>query len=951
MCAYPYRRRRRFRRRAPYFRYGRALRRWRRPRYRRWRRRVRRRPRWRRLYRRFRRRRWGRRYRRRRGRFPFPIIQWAPPVRTNCYIRGYCPLMWFTEKEVFRPFLDPPSGMYMGGGISVYYWTLEELWNQLTMQRNKWSKSNYGYNYGRFRWAKFRFFRTDYWSYVVNWDQGQKAEESLLWPELHPSRSILKRKRKIIRCNDIIPYRKRYSTRKLFIRPPPDMTNQWYPMCELSNKLLVRMSAVLIDLRSIWFGVHAPRAHKGYFSSIGYKTPDRRTLSKKFYLPDGEDTVIAWNAEWYNSRQEVEVAYTGYATWGGIINWKVSPDKLVHFNTEKMNNLYGINTTITGIYSQTLHTDPRKLSETTAVKLSTVWTAGGSYTLKYEVKPGFGNSMNTTLSNYKLGDKTAVGTTLTSPPAMSTQEAAVFQTKQRANVFDTSDFNTCDPTGTKLPLKKFKNCYKQCFWHCRYNPCYDSGHGNKVWGLWFDQSQPDTTYRLFANGDTGPGAGLYEQFSRHLVSENTPYYQEFYGHTYATYLTYLNLKYPRIVEQSLGHKGFFAVAITGWPAYALQSGAFPEGYAPMVYQGDNYEYYTKQYFDDHPTERWPKFWPVGQSYPPLNDKAEIDWNCRVFCILCDGRNVCYGQGLEGTLLYTDDYRTDGKRWGRDSYEPTQDDIGILGEKGPFCPKDWKGDEYCPNIYLSYTFKFQWGATKWPGQWTQVQQPSSFCDPGQRPLPPGFPDEDDYIPPGSPSRPGQYPDPRPRVQFTGPSIRQIRRRRAAPDSGEVVHPREASALAYSVEDLDKDGFIKDGVFYRLTSSSLDTLGRRVPIRRKIGTPEEQQLWSVYRGLTAGAAPPSSESSSYGSSEEAGPPPLESSPERWPFLQEVEDRPQQKRRRRYPPPSSDGESSDTGAYGRGPTRSERRRLLVQQLYGHINIRKRFRKLRHVSGFGTD
>ncbi|XBA83931.1 ORF1 [torque teno Delphinidae virus 53] len=937
MPAYPYRRRRRFRRRAAYFRYGGALRR----RYRRWRRRWFR-PRYRRVRRRrgrrrtrgWRRRWYLRRYKKRRPRrYPMRLIQWAPRYRVTCYITGYGPVMWFTRREMYRPFLDPLSGMFLGGGISVYYWTLDMLYSEMTQGRNRWSKSNFGFPYARFRWAKFWFRRDDSWSYIISWAQGEQADASLPWSDIHPSVTLLNKRRAIVRCNAMLNERARYKTKKLFFRPPVDMTNQWYKTSTLAHSTLVRLCCTLADFDHPWFWIDSWETSKGYYSSFGYKTPDLRSLCEEFGRNGSTQTRPM--GDMTTTTNAALTAYRYYWPWGGIYNGYKDPRVKV-VQGEGCDSVMG--ETWTGV--KIILDEQRKYGEESSESLAQLAREARNHVGSlFQVFSTTNQSLIHT--NTVNRQKHAGSACLMSFPRRG------LASEYSMRYTGTQDF--ADHT-----------FFKQCFWMGRYNAHWDNGHGNQVWGYWQPSSGWNAQWDRFARRLCGPPPGLYDTVRRELVDENTPYYQVFYGHTYNTYLTWLNLKFPKIVEKSLNKQGFFAVGIGLYPAYPVMAGAFPEGYAPMVYQGDNYQYFSRDYAESHKDHTWTKWWPPGQSHPPLNAQAEIDFNCRVHTILCDGRSVVYGQRLEGTQYYIDDEKErqrpgSGRLWGNLATSSTGDDIAAIGKTGPFVPKMWlnadQENDHCPNIYMKYRFKFQWGADKWPGRWTEMQRPSSFNDPGEHPLPPGFPEEDLYVPPGSPSKPSKSKkhvrDPN---IYTGHVVRRRRRSLSEFCDDPPCHPHEASAQYYDPRrHLGADGLIKNSVFKRLTSSHTDYAGPPVPRRRKVGTPDDWQLWAAYKDPAANYEPSASESSFSTSTEGTGTSAETSSEEdvRRPRPAKARTPPYKKHRRR----------SERGAYThkRGahelqriyagvPTRSGRRHTLdlgilqrLQQLRDAFRLRR--------------
>nr|WBM82614.1 MAG: ORF1 [Torque teno polar bear virus 2] len=258
-----WRRRRRWRRR----RLRRPRRRWGFRRRRGYRRRARRgylRPR----FPRFRRRLWVRRRRfRRKRQYRGPVTQWNPQHRVGCKIRGWLPLVMcikghFGEKsEVFYQRKDrPDSYLLCGGSVAWRHITLGMLYREHQLFRNVWTRSNASYDLARYFGTKFRFYPHPWFDYIVYWQTSFNLPERGEVPEyLHPAQLILSKKHILVKSQN-----KKGRRKKLWIKPPPVHTNQWYFQNTWCNIPLLKIGITPVNFNNpflhtgnqygVWFG-------------------------------------------------------------------------------------------------------------------------------------------------------------------------------------------------------------------------------------------------------------------------------------------------------------------------------------------------------------------------------------------------------------------------------------------------------------------------------------------------------------------------------------------------------------------------------------------------------------------------------------------------------------------------------------------------------------------------
>ncbi|XBA84048.1 ORF1 [torque teno Delphinidae virus 4] len=743
------------------------------------------------------------RYRRKRKRLigPYAVRYFIPPVRRNCTITGWLPLMYFNKNQITLPFYDPTSETFMGGGITMMDLTLNMLYDKYLLGQCRWSKSNYGFPFGRFRGGYVKLFRTNNFSYQFKYWQGHNITKNLTWMDLHPADLLLQKERRIVSCNMAIPYRKRHTTKKVKIPIPDSMSSEWYDSCDLGAHVICRLGASLIDFNQPFQNTQDPSGN--YYVSVGFETPDRRTLvnyngaTQTDGIKYTTDALSLWPRSW--------------VTWGGPINTWLPPGQ----RTWWCNNKYG----------ELCTTDPpAPLGGPDFVNLPPECRNkpqnGPNYLIRwYDVNSGLMPLVSRKHMAYFC--KT------TEPPLPAGHERFPVDPDFDGFFKGIPSNNAMTPplcsrsshrSHTKNAMGDFSNLDRngprtQGFWPGRYSYIYDNGEGNVVFGCYIPSSGMSTsTYIKFSQGQCGPGTGSTGNFAVVEFFHGIPYYKVFFGHNYNSFLSYLNNLRQDIVLNSLGHEGFFAIGCMMWPAYMVASGPFSLGYAPLRYAGKNREYFVS---DLDEKENWPKYWVADTNMPPITNKGRIDYKAKVFCLLRNGLDVMYGSSIEGSLLFRDRSYFCGAR----TY-PTYDDVQTLGRYGPYVQEYFPPEEKKKviNIPLKFKFRFQWGGYHYPGHWLKSEDPRSEC---KQPPPTIFPDG------GSPGR-------------------AHRRRRHVTSAGDDApqHPGEVWASHYEPRlHLSPGGSILPAVLQRLTGYHLSTALGGLD-HEKRGKPTGYELCSAY-----------------------------------------------------------------------------------------------------------
>nr|WBM82654.1 MAG: ORF1 [Torque teno polar bear virus 17] len=204
---------------------------------------------------------------RRKRKYKSLVTQWNPQHRVGCKIKGWVPLLmgigghWAEKSEVFwQSSTKPDTYMLCGGSITFRHLTLGMLYQEHLLRRNMWSRSNASYDLARYFGTKLRFHPHEWVDYMVYWEENFEIPESSEMPMIHPAMLMNISKKKVVRS-----LRHKGRGKKLWLKPPPVHTNQWYFMKTWCNIPLFKLAVIP-------FNINGPFLHgKGkYGVFIGY---------------------------------------------------------------------------------------------------------------------------------------------------------------------------------------------------------------------------------------------------------------------------------------------------------------------------------------------------------------------------------------------------------------------------------------------------------------------------------------------------------------------------------------------------------------------------------------------------------------------------------------------------------------------------------------------------------
>nr|UGV35369.1 MAG: ORF1 [TTV-like mini virus] len=238
---------------APYWRRRRQNRRyyWRR-RFRPWRFRGPFRSRWRR-----------KRYRRYRVSRKFKLTkiklkQFQPKTIRNCRIKGIKCLFMGSANRLGNNYWQYPTSIIPekwpgGGGWGLLVFSLASMYEDFQKLQNYWTNSNAGLPLFRFLGFKLTFYQHESTDYVVEIDNcWPMVDTPLKHANCHPQRMLMGKKTIIIPSQQTKRLRHGKITKR--VRPPAQMTNQWYFQKDLCNTKLLMIAATACDLRNYFIG-------------------------------------------------------------------------------------------------------------------------------------------------------------------------------------------------------------------------------------------------------------------------------------------------------------------------------------------------------------------------------------------------------------------------------------------------------------------------------------------------------------------------------------------------------------------------------------------------------------------------------------------------------------------------------------------------------------------------
>nr|UGV36796.1 MAG: ORF1 [TTV-like mini virus] len=180
------------------------------------------------------------------------LKEFQPRKIRKCKIKGQMILFQAGPHRLHREWTNFMTSFYPphnegGGGWSQIKFSLESIFEQRELLRNKWTASNVLMPLCRYTGCKFTFFRAAKVDYIVHY--------SICYPMLttryqhtnaQPSNMLFYPKHIIVPSMQRKPHGKIYVKKK--IRPPEQFSNKWYFQVDLYKSPLVLITTTAMDL-------------------------------------------------------------------------------------------------------------------------------------------------------------------------------------------------------------------------------------------------------------------------------------------------------------------------------------------------------------------------------------------------------------------------------------------------------------------------------------------------------------------------------------------------------------------------------------------------------------------------------------------------------------------------------------------------------------------------------
>lgn len=181
-----------------------------------------------------------------------PLKQWQPKYIVKCTIRGLHLFLLGAEGRQFSCYTDEqfiwtPAKAPGGGGFSAESYSLQWLYNQYKEGRCYWSKSNSSKDLCRYTGCSFILYKHNKIDFLIYYTRKPTSKpDKYHYSNLHPFQLLLRKRTKVLHRTSIHPNSRIY--KKIKIKPPRTLQNNWYAQSEFAEQQLVELNIVAVDL-------------------------------------------------------------------------------------------------------------------------------------------------------------------------------------------------------------------------------------------------------------------------------------------------------------------------------------------------------------------------------------------------------------------------------------------------------------------------------------------------------------------------------------------------------------------------------------------------------------------------------------------------------------------------------------------------------------------------------
>nr|UGV42499.1 MAG: ORF1 [TTV-like mini virus] len=180
------------------------------------------------------------------------LNQYQPRTIRKCLVKGKVCLFQGSMKRAMFNYTQymysiTPEEEPGGGGYAILVESLGSLWEDFEHLRNIWTTSNAGLPLVKYLGCTLYFYQTEDTDYCVEISRCLPMKDyKYTHADTAPNRMMLKRN--TIKIPSRITKRKRKPYKKVRVKPPTQMTNQWYFQKDICDIPLVMVNATAVDL-------------------------------------------------------------------------------------------------------------------------------------------------------------------------------------------------------------------------------------------------------------------------------------------------------------------------------------------------------------------------------------------------------------------------------------------------------------------------------------------------------------------------------------------------------------------------------------------------------------------------------------------------------------------------------------------------------------------------------
>nr|UGV33856.1 MAG: ORF1 [TTV-like mini virus] len=175
-----------------------------------------------------------------------------PKTINYCKIKGYKCLFQGSTYRLSHNYIQgiyalTPEPYPSGGGWSLLVFSLDSLYEDFLHLENIWTKGNAGLPLVRYTGCKFKLYQTEDTDYVFTYENcWPMVDTQHTHADSAPSRMLQKLHKVIIPSRQTQQRKKPYKVVR--VKPPPQMTNNWYFTKDISKLPLVMTTTTAISL-------------------------------------------------------------------------------------------------------------------------------------------------------------------------------------------------------------------------------------------------------------------------------------------------------------------------------------------------------------------------------------------------------------------------------------------------------------------------------------------------------------------------------------------------------------------------------------------------------------------------------------------------------------------------------------------------------------------------------